>query len=113
MMKEKKTHRPDEVFRRTPGGRYVPVGYEWAGFPMDGIWLVQDGKNKASCLIGLEERVPIFALNYRLHEQGIVDAIQKREKEVVKNSGYRLSLQDMARIACDYFAHIAAEKGVK
>ena len=101
----KKQYRPDEVFRRTPSGKYHPIGYEWTGFPKDGIWLVQDGTRAASCLIGLEERVPIFALNYRVHEKGIVGAIQKREKE---KGG--LSLYDMARICCDYFAHVAAKQ---
>jgi len=102
----KKKYRPDEVFRRTPSGKYHSIGYEWTGFPCDGIWLVQDGTRAASCLIGMKERVSIFALNYRVHEKGIVDAIQKREKDLK----YGLSTYDMARIACDYFAHVAAKQ---
>ena len=90
-----------DVYKKI-GRRYYPIGYEWMGFPMDGIWLVQNGTNAASCLIGMKEKVPIFALNYRLHEQGIVDAIQAREKDGI-------SLHDMARIACDYFAVAAAK----
>jgi hypothetical protein len=101
-----KEYRPDALYRRTKNGRYIEIGYQWDGFPMDGIWLVQDGKRKASCFIGLKESVPIFALNYRQHEQGIVDRIRARQKEA--HSG--LSLYDMARIACDYFAHAAAKQ---
>jgi hypothetical protein len=110
--KPTKKYRPDEVFRRTPSGKYRSVGYDWRGFPADGIWLVQDGRNHMTCLIGAKERVPVLALNYRIHIQGIVDKIQKREKEV--NHG--LSLWDMAVLACDYLAHEAAEqldRGVK
>lgn len=103
---KKKEYRPDAVYRRTSSGKYVEVGYDWMGFPMDGIWLVMDGKRSASCLIGLKEKVPIFALNYRLHEQGIVDKIQERAKEV----RHGLSLYDMARVACDYLAHVAAKQ---
>jgi hypothetical protein len=95
----------DEVYRKV-GRKYQKIGREWTGFPADGIWLVQDGMHSMSCLVGLKERVPIFALNYRLHEQGVADRIQAREKEV----GHGLSLFDMARIACDYFAHAAAKQ---
>ena len=105
-MKKKKEYRPDEVFRRTPSGKYYPIGYQWNGFPMDGVWLVQNGKTNMTCLIGIDERVPIFALNYRQHQQGIVDRIQSREKEVK----HGLSLWDMAVLCCDYFAHVAAKQ---
>jgi hypothetical protein len=104
--KKKKKYRPDAVYRRTPSGKYVDIGYQWTGFPADGIWLVQDGKRNMTCLIGLKEKVPIFALNYRQHQQGIVDSIQAREKEV--NHG--LSLYDISRLACDYFAQVAAKQ---
>jgi len=101
----KTEHAPSEVYGRRKNGRYYPLGCQWDGFPMDGVWLVQNGKTSQRCLIGLNERVPIFALNYRQHEQGIVDAVQKREKET---DG--VSLNDIARIACDYFAHVAARQ---
>ena len=95
----------EDIYKKV-GRRYYPIGIEWSGFPMDGIWLVQNGKVNMACLISLEEKVPIFALNYRVHEQGIVDAVQKHEKKV----GHGLSLYDTARIACDYFAHVAAKQ---
>ena len=86
------------------GGRYKPLGHQWRGFPTDGIWLVQDGKCNMSCLIGIKEQVPIFALNYRLHEQDLCQLIQ----ESLKNGG--LSLMDEARLCCDYFAEIAEKQ---
>lgn len=100
--KKKKECRPDEVFRRTPSGKYHPIGYEFTGFPMDGIWLVQNGKTNMSCLIGLADKVPIFALNYRKHELALCQHIQAKFKEG------NLSLMDEARLCCDFFAEIAA-----
>lgn len=102
--------RMETVYRKI-GKRYREYGYVWTGFPADGIWLVQDGVHSMSCLIGAKERVPIFALNYRLHEKGVLDAIQAREKEAREKGPHGLSLCDMVRVACDYFAH-AAEKQI-
>ena len=101
--KEKISVRENTVYHKI-GKRYIPVGYDWHGFPMDGVWLVQDGKCSMSCLIGAKERVPIFALNYRLHEQDLCKRIQERHKEAAPRG---LSLMDEARLCCDYFAEIA------
>lgn len=106
MAKAPKKYDPNEIFTRTPSGRYVSLGRTWPGFLADGIWLVQDGRSAMACLIGAKERVPVFALNYRLHAQRVVDAVQRREKEV----GHGLSLWDMAMVVCDYFAHVAKKQ---
>lgn len=109
-MKEKKKYRDDEVFSRTKSGRYVALGYQWRGFPTDGIWLVQNGKSNMACLISLKEQVPIMAMNYRVHAQPLCEAIQKSHKDHPGG----LSLYDEAKLACDYFAGVAAaqiEKG--
>lgn len=98
---EKTKHYPNDVYRRLPNGRYQRMGMEWTGFPMDGIWLVQDGKRNQSCLIGIKENIPILALNYRLHEIALSKALYDRQK------AGPCSICDMARVACDYFAKIA------
>ncbi len=96
----------DDIYRKL-GRRYIRQGYQWRGFPADGIWLVQNGKTNMSCLIGLTERVPIFALNYRQHELALCQHIQAKFNEG------RLSLMDEARLCCDYFAEIAAKQEEK
>ena len=93
----------EEVYKKKPNGRYERLGYSWTGFPADGIWLVQDGRHNQRLIIGLNEAVPIHALQYRMHEDGIIEAVQKRERKV----GHGLSLADIVRVACDYFAHVA------
>lgn len=100
---EKKAARPDEVYRKQ-GGRYIPIGYQWRGFPMDGIWLVQDGKCSMTCMIGLKECVPIFALNYRIHMEELCSYLHKRFEERPR------SRIEEAKACCDYFADIAAKQ---
>lgn len=48
------------------GRRYKSIGHEFTGFPMDGIWLVQDGTQ--NCIVRLcdvptmEKRYPELAM---------------------------------------------------
>ena len=49
------------------GRRYYPVGQEFLGFPCNGIWLVNNGRN--SCMLRLDEidrPCPVDRLNYRI-----------------------------------------------
>ena len=50
-----------EVYIKKPNGRYESLGQDWTGFPANGIWLVQDGKQ--NCLIQLKDMM--FQTNLR------------------------------------------------
>ena len=89
----------NEVYEKR-GRRYVPIGYGFTGFPADGIWLVQDGRSNMTCLIGAKERVPMLALNYRMHTEGLCRRLMMDCKDGA-------SWNDIARKACDYFAELA------
>ncbi len=99
-MKTKNT-RENEVYKKV-GRKYVPLGYQWEGFPSDGIWLVQNGMKNMACLIGLKESVPIHALAYRKHEQELCKRMMER--------GKNLSWMNLARLCCDFFAEKADGK---
>ena len=92
----------ERVYRKV-GKRYVEIGMEFTGFPSDGIWLVQDGRNSQTCLIGAKERVPVFALNYRKHVNELCDLIQAAHKEKPR------SLFDEMILVCDFFAKKVAK----
>jgi hypothetical protein len=92
----------NEVYKKV-GRRYIPVGYEFTGFPSDGIWLVQDGRNSQTCLIGAKERVPVFALIYRKHVNELCSLIQAANKEKPR------SLYDEMILVCDFFATMVAK----
>ena len=43
----------NKVYTKNASGRYKEMGYEWMGFPTNGIWLVKDGSR--NCLIKLSD----------------------------------------------------------
>lgn len=94
----------NEVYEKR-GRRYIPLGYQFTGFPADGIWFVQDGRKSMTCLIGAKEAVPMLALNYRIHKDGLC----RRLMMDFKNKPH--SWEDVAKKACDYFAELT--EGVK
>ena len=53
----------EKIYKKV-GRRYKPVGHEFVGFPSDGVWLVQDGRE--NCILKLSEikEVPVNALPY-------------------------------------------------
>ena len=51
----------DKVYKKV-GRRYKEIGWEWTGFPCDGVWLVRDGSQ--SCMIRLGD-VPEPSVKYR------------------------------------------------
>ena len=104
-MKTKNT-RENEVYKKV-GRKYVPLGYQWEGFPVDGIWYVQNGRRNMRCLIRADEVVPIMALDYRKH----VDGLGRRLMMDCNNKA--TSWNDIAKECCDYFAELAQGRDTK
>lgn len=81
------------------GRRYKPIGHEFTGFPMDGIWLVQDGSQ--SCIVRLcdvpkmEKRFPELAM----FESDCATYIMEKAKE---EGTY--SILGVARWAAEFYA---------
>jgi len=86
----------DKLYRKV-GKRYKEVGHEFMGFPSDGIWLVQNGRQNQMCLIGLKEDVPFNALEYRIHADEL-------SLHLVKKFATRSSWFDIAMACCDFFS---------
>ena len=93
----------NEVYEKR-GRRYIPLGYQFTGFPADGIWLVQDGRKSMTCLIGAKEAVPMLALNYRIHKDGLCRRLMMDFKDKPH------SWDNIAVKACDYFAELVDGK---
>lgn len=87
----------EKVYKKV-GRRYVPMGFEFTGFPSDGIWLVQDGTRNMICLIGAKEIVPRHALPFRIMAEKLTGHLVK------KLSGKPHSWQDVATECADFFA---------
>ena len=92
----------EQIYRKI-GKRYIQIGQEFAGFPCDGIWLVQNGKRNMSCIIRSDEKVPVHALEYRMHTKELSLRL------VDRFTGKPHSWDEVARACCDYFAEVAGE----
>jgi len=92
----------NEVYKKE-NGKFVKVGYEFTGFPSNGLWMVEDGKQ--NCLIPMGE-IPKFP------ESNLIEFLPfKDELTSLISSKWddkALSVSDIASIACTFFAEKAA-----
>ncbi len=88
-----------EVYIKKPNGRYESLGQDWTGFPANGIWLVQDGKQ--NCLIQLKDicKKPKRYLELAEFEDECTEYIQEKSKE---QGNY--SLRDISRWAAEFYS---------
>lgn len=43
----------DEIYRKKLDGTFEPIGFEFTGFPANGVWLVTDGSH--NCIVKMED----------------------------------------------------------
>ena len=86
------------IYRRTNSGRYKNIGYEWAGFPSDGFWLVKNGSK--NCIMRLDDQTtrPVPYLDFARHEDKVWDYISEK----FPNGG--VSMRDAVRSTLEYLA---------
>ncbi len=87
------------------GKRYKPIGHEFTGFPIDGVWLVQDGSQ--NCIVRMCD-VPNTPHRYpelAMHETDCMVHIMNRAKE---EGSY--SILGLAQWAAEFYAHKLGEK---
>jgi len=88
----------DKLYKKR-GRRYVEIGHEFTGFPANGIWMVEDGRN--NCIIRIEEinhNTPLRLFNYRKHQDAILEKVMKTSNG---------SMVDIVEKCCDYFAELS------
>lgn len=88
-----------EMYKKNDNGNYELVGQEFSGWPSNGIWIVEDGKN--NCIYkfdNVSEKPTPSLVSYMQY----ADELQ----EVISNewSSKSLSVHDIARISCKFFA---------
>jgi len=88
-----------ELYKQVDG-KFVSVGMEFTGFPVNGIWVVEDGHR--NCIYQFKEPVPEMPspalLSYMILQDELTQVIQARWKENA------LSVAGIANIACEFFA---------
>lgn len=93
------TQSEKELYRKTETGEFELVGYEFCGWPANGIWLVED--NKSSCIYPFNDvpDIPSPSLvSYMKCRNELEELISDKWKK------QPLSVRDVAEIACEFFA---------
>ena len=88
-----------KYYEKDEYGNFVEVGYEFTGWPANGIWIVEDARQ--SCIYqfkgALEQPTPAL-VSYIRHQ----DELQEHISKLWENKG--LSVRDISQIACEFFA---------
>lgn len=81
------------------GRKYQEVGYEFTGWPANGIWVVEDGKRNCIYQFGDVPEKPTPSLASYMQFQ------DELMKTIVKEWDARaLNARDISEIACKFFA---------
>lgn len=89
------------------GNRYKETGIEFTGFPANGIWFVKDGSQSLMIYLDdIKENTPIPLLDYLKHKNDLADYVIEKSKNGI-------SINDLCKLACEYFAKIADGEIVK
>ena len=87
------------VFYEKIGRKYQEVGYEFSGWPANGIWVVEDGKRNCIYQFGDVPEKPTPSLASYMQFQ------DELMKTIVKEWDTRaLNARDISEIACKFFA---------
>ena len=83
-------------------GAFVPVGYEFTGFPSNGLWLVENGKQNCLIPMGDKPEFPdLVKMEYLMLREELTQHLTTNWEEKA------LSTVDIATIACNFFAEKA------
>ncbi len=91
-----------EFYKKNPIGEFELAGHEFTGFPSNGIWLVEDGKQ--NCIIPVDS-IPEMPSPTLISYMQFQDELQNKITEIWKDKA--LSQRDLAIIACEFFAQKA------
>jgi hypothetical protein len=106
----------DKLYRKR-GGRYECVGWEWCGWPADGIWYVADGRSSLIMRVGdipdpmplaqLERYRDLAANAMREHYENSVRQTLKREKD----GSVSIVTPSLGEMVDAFFKAVAMEEG--
>jgi hypothetical protein len=87
-----------QYFEQDEDGKFVKVGWEFTGFPTDGIWYVKDGKQ--NCIERIQDAKEV-APDLRYDYLGMADDLANFLTDETKG---KVSMYELAKTACEFFA---------
>jgi len=84
----------NKVYKKV-NGKYEEVGFDWSGFPQDGVWLVKDGSN--NCIMKMDDvgKKPIPYIDVMKHFNDIINRIMDKDS---------LSISDVVKETIEYLS---------
>jgi hypothetical protein len=71
------------------GRRYVPFGQAWHGFPANGVWLVEDGRQSLIMRVGdVPDPMPLAMMER--HRRRATDAMRDAYTKLIKETTIKL-----------------------
>jgi len=71
-----------QKYYKKEDGKFVEVGYEFSGFPVNGVWLVKDGSQNCIMLMDEIGKKPIQYINLQKHKDDIMDKVAEVTSKV-------------------------------
>jgi len=90
---------PKKFYEKDADGNLIEAGWEFRGFPADGIWYVRDGKQN---LIEYIQPARKVAPDLRYDYLAMADDLAAELQNVL--NGRNASLREVAAIACEFFS---------
>jgi len=88
-----------KLYERKSDGTFEEIGVEFTGFPSNGLWLVEDGKQNCIIPMGKKTLKPDkVLLSYMVFQDELQDYISTAWSDT------SLSVRDISKIACEFFA---------
>ena len=88
-----------DLYTKNDKGEFELVGVEFTGFPSNGVWIVEDGKQ--NCIYPFEntpEKPTPSLVSYMQYQDELQAFIWAKWKDKA------LSVNDVSRLSCEFFA---------
>jgi hypothetical protein len=91
-------HEDNKVYKKV-GIKYQEVGFEFRGFPANGVWVVKDGSQNCIYQFNdvLQQPTPTLVSYMQYSEELMKKFVDEWDKRA-------LNARDLAGIACEFFA---------
>jgi len=94
---------PKKYYTKDEDGNFVEAGWEFTGFPADGVWLVKDGKQN---LVERVQDVNPYPEDIKYDYLAYAEDLATHLRERTKDQGEGISMYDLSKVACEFFSEV-------
>ena len=94
---------PEILYKRLPSGEFKQVGYDWTGWPSNGMWLVKDAKQQLLVKLDDVPTTPPYLPSLKAKTDQCAT-------HIMANLPENYSKRDVADLAAEYYANLITEE---